>query len=62
MTLRRNTPSAQAPEPVRHVIADYKHRAQVVTCECGWIGSSASPFGERSAWQEHLVERRPVRR
>jgi len=62
MTLGRSTPPAPAEEPVRHVIAEYKHRAQMVTCECGWSGSSANPLGERSPWQEHLAERRPERR
>lgn len=61
MTLRRNTPPARVEEPLRHVIAEYKHRAQMVTCECGWVGSTASPFGERSPWQEHLAEHRTER-
>jgi hypothetical protein len=59
MTLRRNTPPARVEAQPRHVIAEYKHRTQSVICECGWSGSTASPLGERSAWQEHLQAMRP---
>ncbi len=71
MTLRRSTPPLPGPkgaEPrpegpaTRHVIAEYKHRTETVTCECGWSGSTASPLGERSAWQEHLQANRPAGR
>ena len=61
MTLRRNTPPPRVDEAPRHVIAEYKHRAQTVTCECGWSGSAANPLGERSPWQEHLAEKRTTR-
>lgn len=61
MTLRRNVPPAKAEPAIRHVIAEYKHRAQMVTCECGWTGSTASPLGERSSWQEHVAEHRSGR-
>ena len=39
MILRRNMPPVPVDQPQRHVIAEYKHRAQTVTCECGWFGS-----------------------
>jgi hypothetical protein len=60
MTLRRNTPPPAVDQPRRHVIAEYKHRTQTVTCECGWRGSAASTLGERSPWQDHLAEHRTV--
>jgi hypothetical protein len=40
----------------RHVIEEYTHRSQVVRCECGWIGSSASPNGTPSAWKRHVAQ------
>jgi len=45
------------PLPVAHphVIARYVHRAQHVTCRCGWAGSSAAAVGERSEWQRHVA-------
>ena len=45
---------APAPE-FKHVIDEYKHRDQMVTCVCGWRGSSASPDGQPSEWNAHLV-------
>ena len=39
--------------PLKHVIDEYQHRQQLVTCVCGWHGSTASPTGLRSAWDEH---------
>ena len=39
-----------------HVIAQYSHRAQRVTCRCGWVGGTAAPPGGRSEWQRHLAE------
>jgi len=59
--IRRNPRPAPAEPEQKHVIAEYKHRAQTVTCECGWHGSTASQPGERSAWQEHVAEHRPGR-
>jgi hypothetical protein len=47
-----------AAEPPKHVIAEYKHRAETVTCVCGWHGSSASVDGGASPWNAHLVEMR----
>ena len=29
-------------EPFKHVIDEYKHQAQTITCTCGWHGSSAT--------------------
>ena len=40
----------------RHVIEEYKHRAQTVTCVCGWFGSTAAGPNERSDWQEHVAQ------
>jgi hypothetical protein len=62
MILRRNMPPTPVDQPQRHVIAEYKHRAQTVTCECGWYGSTATIPGERSPWQSHVADNRPVRR
>jgi hypothetical protein len=49
-------------EPLKHVIAEYKHRAETVTCVCGWFGSSASVDGQSSAWNAHLIEVRGKKR
>ncbi len=44
------------PEPeFKHVIDEYKHRDQTVTCVCGWHGSSATPDGQPSEWNAHLL-------
>jgi hypothetical protein len=43
----------------RHVIEQYRHRIQTVTCTCGWEGSSASPDGITSEWKAHLASTRP---
>ncbi len=45
-------------EPPKHVIAEYKHRFETVTCVCGWHGSSAAVDGSSSPWNAHLVEMR----
>ena len=52
------------PEPeFKHVIDQYKHREQTVTCVCGWHGSSASLDGSTtSPWTAHLVEVRGKKR
>jgi len=42
----------------RHVIEQYKHRAQTVTCLCGWHGSTVSVLGEASPWTAHVRENR----
>ena len=47
--------SKPVPTPeFKHVIDEYKHRDQTVTCVCGWHGSSASPDGGPSEWNAHL--------
>jgi hypothetical protein len=48
----------RAPEPLKHVIAEYKHQAQTITCVCGWHGSSASPDGRSSEWSAHVAANR----
>ena len=35
-------PANGANEPFKHVIDEYKHQAQTITCTCGWHGSSAT--------------------
>jgi hypothetical protein len=51
-----------SPEPLKHVIAEYKHRTETVTCVCGWNGSSAAVDGGSSPWSAHLVEMRGKKR
>jgi hypothetical protein len=48
--------------PLKHVIDEYKHRDQKVTCVCGWHGSSAIADGGQSPWTAHLVEVRGKKR
>jgi hypothetical protein len=52
---------AQEQETLKHVIHEYRHRAQVVTCVCGWRGSTATPHGGKSAWDQHKAEFRGAR-
>ena len=47
--------------PLKHVIDEYHHREQVVTCVCGWHGSTASHLGDRSAWDAHKAAFRLAR-
>jgi hypothetical protein len=49
-----------APEPDsrKHVIAEYRHSVQQVTCVCGWVGSSESPDGRTSDWSRHVTASR----
>jgi len=47
-------PANPIAEPFKHVIDEYKHRDQTVTCVCGWHGSSATPDGQPSEWNAHL--------
>ncbi len=47
--------------PLKHVIDEYKHRAQTVTCVCGWHGSTASMPGKPSDWASHVAENRGKR-
>ena len=54
--------AARAPEPLKHVIAEYKHQAQTITCVCGWHGSSAPTERGGSEWTAHLAEFRTRKR
>jgi hypothetical protein len=46
---------------IKHVIAEYKHKAQTVTCVCGWHGST-EPIGVGpSEWQLHVSKNRKDR-
>jgi hypothetical protein len=56
-------PRRPAPEvdQRRHVIAEYRHRHQEVTCVCGWVGSSAMPDGRTSDWSRHVAAGRSDR-
>jgi hypothetical protein len=46
------------PAPRKHVIEEYRHRAQLVVCTCGWQGSTAAAPGGTSAWAKHVSENR----
>ena len=60
MAASRPNPSRPGLDvPPKHVIDEYKHRLQQVTCVCGWQGSSASPDGVSSDWKTHLASTRP---
>lgn len=50
------------PEPFKHVIDEYKHQAQTITCTCGWHGSSATLDRGGSEWTAHLFEVRGKKR
>jgi hypothetical protein len=55
-TMRPPRPAAKpADEPLKHVIAEYKHQAQTITCVCGWHGKSSSLDGRTSEWTTHLA-------
>lgn len=64
MTMTGGRPPAKPPveEPFKHVIDQYRHRAQEVTCTCGWRGSSASTDGFNSEWKAHLAANRGAAR
>ena len=51
-----------ANEPFKHVIDEYKHQAQTITCTCGWHGSSATIDRAGSEWTAHLIEVRGKKR
>ncbi len=57
--LKSATPVA---EPFKHVIDEYKHRDQMITCTCGWRGSSATIDRGGSEWTAHLFEVRGKKR
>ena len=42
MNSRPPVKSPTTVEPFKHVIDEYKHQAQTITCTCGWHGSSAT--------------------
>ena len=46
----------------RHVIDQYKHREQTITCVCGWHGSSATNATGGSDWTTHLNQFRTKRK
>jgi hypothetical protein len=57
-------PPAPRPRPelpFKHVIDEYKHRAQTVTCVCGWHGSTVNSPAGPSEWSSHVAENRPKR-
>jgi len=61
LALTRPPKPGVVPE-FKHVIDEYRHREQMVTCVCGWRGSSATPDGQPSAWNAHLFAVRGKRR
>jgi len=62
-TMRPARPSARpVNEPLKHVIAEYKHQAQTITRVCGWHGSSLTTDGRTSEWTAHLAANRPKAR
>jgi hypothetical protein len=48
----------QEPTAPKHVIAEYRHRVQEITCVCGWVGSSFQPDGRTSEWSRHVASSR----
>jgi hypothetical protein len=61
MAIRPLRPPVAPDAPLKHVIAEYKHRAQTVTCVCGWHGSTATQTGGSSAWSAHVAANRGKR-
>lgn len=59
--MSRPAPRPGADLTPKHVIAEYKHRAQTVTCVCGWHGSSAAPDARGSEWSLHVAANRTGR-
>jgi len=55
-------PATPVAEPFKHVIDEYKHQAQTITCTCGWHGSSATIDRGGSEWTAHLFEVRGKKR
>lgn len=47
--------------PLKHVIDEYKHKAQTVTCVCGWHGSTAVAGSGPSDWSLHVAANRTAR-
>lgn len=48
----RNAPAVEPP--FKHVIDNYVHKDQLITCVCGWHGSCAPGDRGASPWTEHL--------
>ena len=59
LSLKKSSPADAAP---KHVIDEYKHKAQTIRCTCGWHGSCAAAPGQASAWNAHLLEMRGPKR
>ncbi|CAN5608353.1 MAG: hypothetical protein H0V12_03350 [Chloroflexi bacterium] len=55
-----NKPAGPA-QPLKHVIEQYKHRAQTVTCVCGWHGSTIPTAQGPSEWSGHVAANRVKR-
>ena len=62
LSLSRPTNRTGEPEPLRHVIDQYKHREQTITCVCGWHGSCATNQTGGSDWTTHLNQFRTKRK
>ena len=62
LSLTRPANRTGEPEPLRHVIDEYKHREQTITCVCGWHGSCAPGDRGASPWTEHLALYRTKKR
>ena len=62
MNSRPPVKPALKDEPFKHVIDEYKHQAQTITCTCGWHGSSATIDRAGSEWTAHLIEVRGKKR
>ena len=61
LALNPPTKPGVVPE-FKHVIDEYKHREQTVTCVCGWHGSSVGVDGQPSPWTAHLISVRGKKR
>ena len=62
LSLTRPANRTGEPEPLRHVIDEYKHREQTITCVCGWHGSCATNSTGGSDWTTHLNQFRTKRK
>jgi predicted secreted protein len=62
LSLSRPSNRNGEPEPLRHVIDQYKHREQTITCVCGWHGSCATNSTGGSDWTTHLNQFRTKRK
>jgi hypothetical protein len=58
----KSSAATATEEPLKHVIDQYVHRLQQVTCVCGWQGSSSTNDGQTSEWTAHLLLVRGKRR